>query len=348
LRAARPDARPFVLTRASHLAGSRFAATWTGDNQARWEDLAWSIPMVLNLGLSGQPFSGPDVGGFYGDPDAELFVRWFELGAFLPFFRGHSEKSSCRKEPWAFGEEALAHVRRALERRMRLLPMLYTLFELAARTGLPVARPACFADPTDPDLREVDDTFLLGEDLLVAPVVEPGLGRRSLRLPANPGGWYAFDLGSVLDGEGSGPGVDSPSTIGDGPRTGGDGAELGGESTRLVSHWTGSQQIEVAAPLGTTPCFARAGSILVTGPVRRHTGEADVLRIWHVFPDRDGLAHGSLYEDDGETRAHRQGDFRRTAARAWLEQGRPCFETQSHGPWRPPPRREIVLRYEPK
>ncbi|MEQ1895655.1 MAG: TIM-barrel domain-containing protein, partial [Planctomycetota bacterium] len=126
--AARPEARPFVLTRASHVSGARFAATWTGDNRATWEHLRWSIPMVLGLALSGQPFSGPDVGGFSDDPDAELFARWFELASLLPFFRGHGEKPTRRKEPWAFGPETETHVRAAIERRMRLLPTLYTLF----------------------------------------------------------------------------------------------------------------------------------------------------------------------------------------------------------------------------
>lgn len=193
LVAAHPDERPFVLTRAAHLATGGVAATWTGDNQSRWEDLAWAVPMVLNLGLCGQAFSGPDLGGFYGDPDEELFVRWYDLGAYLPFCRGHGEKTSARKEPWSLGPEALAHVRSALRRRMRLLPTLVALFEEAHRTGLPVARPLFHADPTDPALRAVDDAFLLGEDLLVAPVVERGAREREVHLPA--GEWYAFPAG---------------------------------------------------------------------------------------------------------------------------------------------------------
>ncbi len=190
--AARPDRRPFVLTRSSHLGGQRYAATWTGDNTADWEHLADSIPMILNFGLSGQPFSGPDIGGFAGNGDGALFARWMGIGALLPFARGHAAKGTVDKEPWAFGPEVEAVCRRALERRYRLLPYLYTVFHEASTTGLPVARPLFFADPADPALRDVDDAFLLGGDLLVAARTVPGDGPRAAA-PAH--GWRRFDFG---------------------------------------------------------------------------------------------------------------------------------------------------------
>jgi alpha-glucosidase len=303
LAAARPERRPFVLTRANHLSGARFAATWTGDNQSRWEDLAWAIPMVLNLGLSGQPFSGPDIGGFFGNPSEELFVRWFELGAYLPFCRGHGEKSSCRKEPWAFGPRAEAHVRAALERRMRLLPHLYTLFHEASRTGFPVARPLFFADPADPRLRAIDDAFLLGDALLVAPIVSEGAVRRTVVLPRTPGGWFAFPEGG-----------------------------------RRIE----DAAIEVSAPLGTTPIFARAGSIVVEGPTRRSSGEPFDRSTWHVFLDRDGVARGSLYEDEGEGRAHERSEFRSSVLNARVEDGRIHLETRTEGRFLPLARKRTV------
>ncbi|MDA1266320.1 MAG: glycoside hydrolase family 31 protein, partial [Planctomycetota bacterium] len=206
VRAARPDARPFVLTRAAHLASGRLAATWTGDNMSRWEDLRWAVPMVLSLGLSGQPFSGPDLGGFYGDPDEELFVRWFEVGALLPFCRGHSEKTSCRKEPWSFGKAPLAHVRANLERRMRLLPVFVTLFEEAHRTGLPICRPLWMLDP---ELRAIDDAFALGTDLIAAPVLEPGVTSREVPLPASAGSWFVH-AGDGTRLEGASARIDAP------------------------------------------------------------------------------------------------------------------------------------------
>jgi alpha-glucosidase len=169
LLAARPGRRPFVLTRAGFVGSQRYAACWTGDNRATWKHLAASVPMTLNLGLSGQPMSGPDIGGFGGSPDGRLFARWVGVGALLPFARAHSEKGSPRREPWSFGLGTEATCRRAIETRYRLLPYLYTLFREASVEGLPVARPVFFADPKDERLREEDHAFLLGADLLVVP-----------------------------------------------------------------------------------------------------------------------------------------------------------------------------------
>jgi alpha-glucosidase len=165
---ARPEQRPFVLTRASHLGGQRWAATWTGDNVATWQHLDMSISGVLNLGLSGQPLAGPDIGGFVGPGEGRLFARWMGIGSLLPFARGHTGKGNIDKEPWAFGPEVERTCRLALQRRYRLLPYLYTLMREASTTGLPLVRPLFFADPADPRLRDLDDAFLLGDDLLVA------------------------------------------------------------------------------------------------------------------------------------------------------------------------------------
>jgi alpha-glucosidase len=198
LLAARPDRRPFVLSRANHLGGQRYAASWSGDNAADWNHLRWSIPMALNLGLSGQPFSGPDIGGYKGPGTPALFARWMGIGALLPFARAHTEKGNPAKEPWAFGKDTEASCRRAIETRYRLLPYLYTVFREASETGVPVARPAFFADPADMALRAEDGAFLLGGDVLVVADVTPLRNRR----PALPrGDWGEIDaLGRLPDG----------------------------------------------------------------------------------------------------------------------------------------------------
>ncbi|MEO0512863.1 MAG: TIM-barrel domain-containing protein [Planctomycetota bacterium] len=194
----RPDRRPFVLTRAGYMGSHRVAATWTGDNRSRWEEIRWSITMALNMGLSGQPFVGPDIGGFNDHCDGGLMARWMGIGALLPFARGHAERSTNDKEPWAFGPEVEATCRRAIERRYRLMPYLYTLFEEAHRTGLPVVRPAFFADPADPSLRTAEDVFLLGGDVAVCCRLEP-----HAEMPAPPPGFsQRFEL---VDG-----GLDDP------------------------------------------------------------------------------------------------------------------------------------------
>ena len=164
-----PDKRPFVLSRSNFLGGQRYAATWTGDNASTWEHMKVATPMILNLGLSGQPFSGPDIGGFKGDANEELIANWMAVGAFYPFSRNHTENNSINQEPWAFGEKAENVSRVALERRYRLMPYLYTLFHEASEKGMPVMRPVFFADPKDASLRDEQNAFLLGEDLLVVP-----------------------------------------------------------------------------------------------------------------------------------------------------------------------------------
>lgn len=164
-----PEKRPFVLSRANYIGGQRYAATWTGDNSATWENLKMSIPMSINLSLSGQPFNGPDIGGFTKSPSADLFGNWIALGAYYPFSRNHTSNDTEDQEPWAFGEEIENVSRTAINRRYRLMPYLYTLFHEAATTGMPIIRPTFFADIKDENLRDEQQSFLLGENLLVIP-----------------------------------------------------------------------------------------------------------------------------------------------------------------------------------
>lgn len=166
---ANPEKRPFVLSRANFLGGHRYAATWTGDNNASWQHLKWSIPMSLNLSLSGQPFNGPDIGGFVGNASPDLWAHWIAVGAFYPFSRAHTSVDTDNQEPWEFGPEAENASRIALQRRYRLMPYLYTVFRESHKTGMPVMRPVFFADPADLSLRIEDRAFLIGRDLKVIP-----------------------------------------------------------------------------------------------------------------------------------------------------------------------------------
>ncbi len=191
IAATRPDKRPFVLTRSNFIGGQRYAATWTGDNKSDWDHLAWSIPMALNMGLSGQPFVGPDIGGFSGNADAKLFARWMGIGALLPFARAHSIKDSVDHEPWSFGPECENTCRLALNRRYRLMPYLYTLFREASLTDVPIVCPVFFADARDPRLRDIDDCFLIGPEVLVRACTEETLTRSESPMP--PGVWRRYE-----------------------------------------------------------------------------------------------------------------------------------------------------------
>lgn len=120
--------RPFVLSRAFYAGTQRWGAIWTGDNTASWEHLEASVPMLLSLGVGGISFSGADVGGFFGNPEPELLLRWYQAGAFQPFFRGHAHIDTKRREPWVFGDEWTGLFKNAIAERYTYLPYLYTAF----------------------------------------------------------------------------------------------------------------------------------------------------------------------------------------------------------------------------
>lgn len=198
LRQLRPQQRPFLFSRSGWAGMQRYGGTWSGDVVTGWEGLRASLALVLGLGLCGVPYSGPDVGGFTGTPSPELYLRWFQLGAYLPFFRTHSAIDAGLREPWEFGPEVLRHARAALAERERLLPYLETLAHLAHRTGAPYVRPLWWKSPGDRELRDCGDAFLLGDALLVAPVLAPGEVRRTVRLPR--GRWYDTATGTAYRG----------------------------------------------------------------------------------------------------------------------------------------------------
>ncbi|MDF9802443.1 alpha-glucosidase [Streptomyces sp. HB372] len=196
----RPEERPFLFSRSGWAGMQRYGGTWSGDVSTGWPGLRASLSLVVGLGLCGVPYSGPDVGGFDGFPSPELYLRWFQLGAYLPLFRTHAAIDAGRREPWEFGPEVLEHARAALVERERLRPYFVTLSQVARMTGAPYVRPMWWGAPGDRALRECEDAFLLGDALLVAPVLEAGTRRRAVRLPR--GRWYDTATGRAYEGPG--------------------------------------------------------------------------------------------------------------------------------------------------
>ncbi len=274
LRSARPDHRTFVLSRAGSAGIQRYAANWMGDNQSRWDHLWVSMPMAAGMGLSGQPFVGADVGGFQGDTNAELFLRWMQYGALTPFCRNHNEIDQAEQYPWSFGAAVRDGVRAALEGRYRLLPYLYAAFVEAAETGAPVQRPLVYDHQHDRAVRGIDDQFTLGRDLLVAPVVAPGTTARAVYLPA--GTWYDWHTGERHAGE------------------------------RWLHVPTPPDRIPVFARGGAViPTWPSAPQTTLG-----HRPQRVQL---HVFaPEADGTHVSQLQEDDGETFAALEGARYRT------------------------------------
>jgi alpha-glucosidase len=193
-----PDQRAFVLTRSSFAGGQRYAAVWTGDATADWSSLRQSVSMLLGLGVSGFPFVGSDIGGFVRMPSAELCTRWLQVGVFYPFLRMHTEIATPDKEPWSFGWQFEAINKRAIELRYELLPYVYNVMQQASETGVPALRPLFLEFPDDERAAAIDDEFLFGSGLLVAPVLWEGATERDVYLPA--GDWYDYWTGKHYAG----------------------------------------------------------------------------------------------------------------------------------------------------
>jgi alpha-glucosidase len=187
------ERRSFVFSRSGWSGLQRYAANWTGDNESSWESLRLTIPMVLGLGLSGIPFTGPDIGGFLGFATGEMFTRWLQLAVFLPFVRSHTHWDSPDQEPWSWGEPFLSINREFIRLRYRFLPYIYTALWQSSQTGIPMARPLFLHFQDDPDTFTADDQFMCGDSLLIAPVMEKGATSRSVYLPAGP--WYDYWTG---------------------------------------------------------------------------------------------------------------------------------------------------------
>jgi alpha-glucosidase len=198
LRSYRPQQRPFIVSRAGWAGLQRYAWTWTGDIECTWAALRQTIATVVGLGLSGIPYSGPDIGGFQGNPSAELYLRWFQMSTFLTFCRSHCANNVEYRAPWTYGEPYLSIIRQFLQLRYRLMPYFYTLAWQTSQQGYAPVRPVFWHDPTNPLLWDIDDAFLLGDALLVCPVLAEGDRSRSVMLP--PGHWYHFWNDTLISG----------------------------------------------------------------------------------------------------------------------------------------------------
>ncbi len=271
---AMPDKRTFVLTRAGFAGIQRYAANWMGDNVSRWEHLWLSLPMALGFGVSGQPFVGADIGGFAGSSHGELFLRWMQCGVLTPFCRNHSSMGNVDQYAWAFGDVVEELSRQALHLRYRLMPYIYAAFMQAAETGEPVQQPLVFEYQHDRTVRDIDDEYLLGSQLLVAPIYTAGATTRQVYLPE--GTWYHWHTGEKFEGK------------------------------RFVVALAPMEYIPVYARGGAViPMWPNVP--LSTAGYHPQTIEL------HIFiPDQNGTYHSSLHEDDGLTFKFRDGAYFRT------------------------------------
>ncbi|XP_020762445.2 neutral alpha-glucosidase C isoform X2 [Odocoileus virginianus] len=256
--------RPFVLTRSFFAGSQKYGAVWTGDNTAEWSYLKISIPMLLTLSVTGISFCGADVGGFIGDPEAELLVRWYQAGAYQPFFRGHATMKTKRREPWLFGEEHTRLIREAVRERYTLLPYWYSLFYSAHVASQPVMRPLWVEFPNELETFSVEDEYMLGSALLVHPVTEPKATVVDVFLPGSSEIWY---------------------------------------DSKTFAHWKGACTVKIPVTLDSIPVFQRGGSVVpVKTTIGRSTGcMTDSPYGLRVALSTKGSAMGEFYLDDGHS-----------------------------------------------
>ena len=190
--------RPYVFTRAALATTAKYAFAWNGDNHSLWHHLRLSIPQILSMGLSGFAFDGVDVGGFCGDCNKELLIRWCEGNILMPFFRNHSAIGTRSQEPYAFDEETTATYRKFLELRYRFIPYLYTLARQTSQRGLPIVRPMFFDYYDEEQALEINDQYMIGQNVLMAPILEQGQKARSVYLPK--GTWFDYFTGKAYEG----------------------------------------------------------------------------------------------------------------------------------------------------
>lgn len=265
--------RPFILTR-SHFAGTqRHSAIWTGDNYASWEHLRISFPMCLTQAISGISYCGADVGGFSGQVTEELFQRWYQAGAWLPFYRAHADQYTERREPYLFREEVLNRFRNALRLRYTYLPTWYTRFFEHERYGEPVIMPLSYVYSSDANTVDMDDQWLVGRNILVHPVAEEGAAIVSVYMPGGASELW-FDIANNL-------------------------------------MYYGVGYTPVLVTMDSVPVYHRGGSILARKEIARPSSalmHSDPFTIY-VFLDVNNYATGTLYIDDNQSFNYRNGVY---------------------------------------
>ncbi|KAI0471760.1 alpha glucosidase-like protein [Xylariaceae sp. FL0804] len=266
--------RPFVLTRSFYAGSQRLGAMWTGDNQASWEHLGAAVPMILNQGVSGFPFAGADVAGFFGNPELELQSRWYQAGAFYPFFRGHAHIDARRREPYLLAEPYRSIITSALRLRYSLLPSWYTAFHQAHVDSSPIVRPMYWTHPSEEAGFGVDDQFFVGSTgLLVKPVIEKNKRTEDVYIPDDEVYYDYFTYNKFSTTKG--------------------------------------KNLTVPAPLENIPVLMRGGHIFPRRDIPRRSAQLmkfdDYTLV--VVVGKNGKAEGELYVDDGETFDYQNGQF---------------------------------------
>ncbi|CAF0776287.1 unnamed protein product [Rotaria sordida] len=261
--------RPFILTRSFFAGSQRTAAIWTGDNSAQWSHLKITIPMLLSLSITGFGFSGADVGGFFNNPDPKLLVRWYQMAAYQPFYREHAHIDTARREPWLFGDDNTRLIRQAIEQRYSYLPYWYTLFYKQERQGIPPMLPLWANFPKDKKIFKSEDSFMIGNGLLVYPVIEADINQISVYFPGENTVWYDI---------------------------------------QTYTQYNGSETVLINVDMESIPVY-QLGGVIIPRRLRKRRSSMIALHdpiTLVVALDRNYEAKGELYMDDGYTYDYRR------------------------------------------
>lgn len=264
LQKIRPGERPFIISRSTFPGAGTMTGHWGGDNYSKWLYMYYSIPQALIFQLFGIPMMGPDTCGFFGNSDEELCSRWMQLSAFFPFYRNHNTLNADSQEAYVWESVAEA-TRTAMQIRYSLLPYWYTLFDTAHTDGSPVIRALLMEFPDDPSLAAADRQFLVGDAIMVIPVLEPQVDYTKGVFPGVGSGERWFDW-----------------------------------YTKAPVTAAAGQNVTISAPLGHIPVYVRGGHVVpMQGP--GYTTAESRANAWSLLValDKQGLATGSLYQDDG-------------------------------------------------
>jgi len=265
--------RPFVLSRSFYAGSHRYGAIWTGDNKADWDHLKATIPMLLSINIAGISFSGADVGGFFGDTDPILLIRWYQVGAYQPFFRAHAHIDTKRREPYIFDDVTLSIIRNSIRARYALLPYWYTQFYFDSVHGLPVMRPLWVEYPNDESLYRVEDSYMIGSDLYVKPILEANINTIIVSFPGDSHQRW-FDVDDYHQ-------------------------YFGGASEKMFTS------------ISKIPVFQRGGSIIPRKNRARRSSSTMQFDPYSLYValDHSLSAHGELYVDDGQSFDYSRGDY---------------------------------------
>lgn len=284
LRKLEPNKRPFIITRAAYSGIQRYSSMWTGDNTANWTNVSFVEPLVMSVGLAGEPFAGFDIGGFVGSPTGEMYMRFLQIGVLMPFTRTHTERNSVSQSPWNYGRMYEFINKAAIRLRYKLLPYIYTTFYESTQSGSPVVRPLFWKYQQDPKTWYINDQFMLGDHLLAAPVVKKGMNTRTLYLPHDT--WYGFFNNKRYEG-GKEITVNAP--------------------IQAINTYTK----EMKHPLAGLPLFAEAGSVIPMQKVLQYVGQEhiDTLKLRTYV---GGSTKSEIYQDDGESFNYEHGAYQVT------------------------------------